>query len=205
AEVLAKLKSEDYALLLTFEMDGPGLATKRVKLWQVYSDRRYFMGSVESLPTRKAVLAEIFFSGRPAETVAAPVFPWTLSGALSTMNLAFAGLKDPRGSFTVGVVGLNFKDGEPPVRFSGPMKVSYLGDEKRGGASTRKYRLEGEGVPNGGGFVWISREDNRIEALETDAATAGKGPEGIKLQFVSAQQLNAAAWEEAKRAQLGPP
>ncbi|MFL6194274.1 MAG: alpha/beta hydrolase [Thermoanaerobaculia bacterium] len=208
AEVLAKQKSEDYALLLTFEMDGPGLAPRRVKLWQVFPDRRYFMGSVESLPTRKAVLAEIFFSGRPAETVAAPVFPWTMSGALSTMNLAFAGLKDPRGSFTVGMIGLNFKPGEPPVRFSGPMKVSYVGDEERGGASTRKYRLEGEGVPNGGGFAWVRREDNRIEALETDAATAaasGKDPEGIKLQFVSAQPLDAAAWEEAKRAQLGAP
>ncbi len=205
AEVLTKPKSEDYALLLVFEMDGPGLAPQRVKLWQVYPDRRYFMGSVESLPARKAVLAELFFSGRPAETVAAPVFPWTMSGALSTMNLAFAGLKDPRGSFTVGMVGLNFEQGEPPVRFSGPMKVSYVGDEERGGAPTRKYRLEGEGVPNGGGFAWVHREDNRIEALETDASTTGKDPEGIKLQFVSAQPLDAAAWEAAKRAQLGPP
>src|SRR6185295_4844917 len=81
----------------------------------------------------------------------------------------------------------------------------YVGDEERGGASTRKYRLGGEGVPNGGGFVWVSREDNRSEALETDAATTGKGPEGIKLQFVSAQPLDAAAWEGAKRAQLGAP
>ncbi|MFL6293456.1 MAG: alpha/beta hydrolase [Thermoanaerobaculia bacterium] len=204
-EVLTKLKSGDDALLLTFEMDGPGLAPKRVKLWEVYPDRRYFMGSVESLPTRKAVLAEIFFTGRPAETVAAPVFPWTMSEALSTMNLAFAGMKDPKGSFTVGMVGLNFKPGEPPVRFSGPMKVSYAGDEEHGGAPTRKYRLEGEGVPNGGGFAWVHRDDKTIEALETDAATAGKDPEGIKLQFVSAQPLDAAAWEEAKRALLGPP
>ena len=67
------------------------------------------MGSVESLPTRKAVLAEIFFSGRPAETVAAPAFPGTMSDALSTMNLAFAGMKDPKGS----LVGLIFKVGEP--------------------------------------------------------------------------------------------
>jgi pimeloyl-ACP methyl ester carboxylesterase len=206
AEVFAKLKSDDYAKLMIFEMDGPGrLAPKGMKLWQVYPDRRFFMGSVESLPAGKAVLAEIFFTGRPAEKVAAPVFPWTMSDALSTMNLAFAGLKDPKGSFTVGMVGLNFEQGEPPVRFSGPMKVSYVGDEERGGAPTRKYRLEGEGVPNGGGFAWVHREDKRIEALETDAATAGKGPAGLKLQFVSAQPLDATAWDEAKRAQLGPP
>ncbi|HVG07987.1 MAG TPA: alpha/beta fold hydrolase [Thermoanaerobaculia bacterium] len=204
-EVLAKMKSDGDALLLTFDMDGPGLAPRTMKLWQVFPDRRYFMGSVESLPTRKAVLAELFFSGRPAETVAAPVFPWTMSDALSTMNLAFAGLKDPKGSFTVGMFGLSFKAGEPPVRFSGPIKVSYVGDEERNGAPTRKYRLEGEGVPNGGGFAWVHRDDKTIEALETAATAAGKDPAGIKLQFVSAQPLDAAAWEEAKRAQLGTP
>ena len=205
AEVLVKVKSEDSAWLLTFEMAGPGLAAKRVKLWQISLDRRYFLGTVESLPAGKAVLAEIFSSGRPAETVAVPVFPWTLSDALSTLNLAFAGMKDPKGSFTVGGVGLNFKQGEPPLRFSGPMKVSYVGDEERGGTPTRKYRLEGEGVPNGRGFAWVHRGEKRIEALETAAAPAGKDPEGIKLQLVSAQPLDAAAWEEAKRAQLGTP
>src|SRR5215213_10480029 len=86
AEVLLKMKSDANALLLIFEMDGPGLAPKAMKLWEVYPDRRYFMGSIESLPTRKAILAEIFFTGRPAETVAAPAFPWTLYEALSMMN-----------------------------------------------------------------------------------------------------------------------
>jgi hypothetical protein len=109
AEVLAKLKSDDSARLLTFEMDGPGLAPKTMKLWQVFPDQRFFVGTVESLPSGKAVLAEIFSSGRPAETVAAAVFPWTMSDALSTLNLAFVGLKDPKGGFTVGMVGLNFE------------------------------------------------------------------------------------------------
>ena len=42
----------------------------------------------------------------------------------------------------------------------------------------------------------MHRDQKRIEALETD---------DVKLQFVSVQPLDAAGWEAAKRAQLGPP
>jgi pimeloyl-ACP methyl ester carboxylesterase len=201
-EVFSKRRSDGDGRLLTFEMDGPGLAPKAVKIWELFPDDRAFIGTVESLPAGKAVRVEIFPSGRPAETVAAPVFPWTLSDALSALSLAFAALKDPQGSFTVGIVGPNRTPNEPPVRFSGSLKAAYVGDEERGGVPTRKYRLEGEGIQNGGGFAWVHRDEKRLEALETDA---GKGNEGLKLQFVSAQALDAAGWEEAKRAQLGTP
>ena len=200
AEVFAKLKSDDGARLLAFDMDG--LEPRAVKLWWVSANQRELIGTIESLPAEKAVRSEIFPSGRPAETVAVPVSPWALSDTLSLLNLAFAARKDPEASFTMGMVGLHFEAGQPPVRFAGPMKASYVGEEERGGVPTRKYRLEGEGVQNGGGFAWVHREENRIEALETDA---GKGPEGIKLQLVSARSLDSAGWEEEKRAQLGEP
>lgn len=203
AEVLAKQKSEDSGLLLAFEMAGPGLAPKAMKIWQLFPDKRTFVGTVESLPGGKTVQIEIIQSGRPAETIAAPVFPWTMGDALSTLNLAFAALKDPKGSFTVGMVSPNFEPGVPPVRYAGPVKATYVGDEERGGAPTRKYRLEGEGVP-GGGFAWVHRDERRIEALETNAGT-GENQKGFKLQLVSAQTLESTAWEEEKRTQLGPP
>lgn len=202
-ELLSKRRSDDAGILEVFAMDGPGLTPRGAKIWEIYQgERRVFIGTIDSLPAGKAVRVEVIPSGRPAETVATPVFPWTVSDAFSLLNLAFAALQDPQGSFTVGTLSLEGKPGEPPVRFSGAIKASYLQDEERGGAPTRKYRLEGEGIQNGGGFAWVHRDEKRIEALETDA---GEGPEGLKLQLVSAQTLDAAGWEEAKRAQLGPP
>jgi pimeloyl-ACP methyl ester carboxylesterase len=195
-EVLSKHRS-DAGLLLAFEMDGPGLAPRVMKIWELSADQRELFGTVESMPDGKAVRVEVFSAGRPAETVAAPASAWTLSTALSPLNLAFAALKDPQESFTVSLVSPNRTPNAPPLRFSSPMKVSYVGDEERGGVPTRKYRLEGEGK---GGFAWVNREEKRIEALET-----GDGPESLKLQLASVQALDAGGWEEAKRAQLGPP
>lgn len=191
-EVLSKPKS-GAGLLLTFEMDGPGLTPKIMKLWELSANDRLFIGTFESLPDGKAVRVEIFPSGRPAETVAAPASSWTLSNALSPLNLAFATMKDPEGSFTVSLISRDRTPNAPPLRFSSPVKISYTGEEERGGAPARKYRLEGEG---NAGFVWVGRDERRIEALETDA---------VKLQLASVQTLDAAGWEEAKRAQLGPP
>ena len=195
-EVLSKPKS-DSGLLLAFEMDGPGLAPKVMKVWELSANQRAFVGTIESMPDGKTVRVEIFSSGRPAETVAAPASSWTLSTALSPLNLAFAALKDPEGSFTVSLVSPNRTPNAPPLRFSSPIKVSYVGEEEHGGVPTRKYRLEGEGK---GGFAWVNREERQIEALET-----GDGPESLRLQLASVQALDATGWKEAKRAQLGPP
>ncbi|HYH44048.1 MAG TPA: alpha/beta fold hydrolase, partial [Thermoanaerobaculia bacterium] len=212
-EVFAKRKSDAVAQLTVFEMDGAGLAPRTVKLWDLLPAGRAFIGTLEALaggPPGKpgnTARVEIFETGRPAETVAVPVFPWAPSGALSVLNLAFAGLKDPKGSFTVGLVGENEEPNEPPVRFSGPVQITYVGDEERGGVPTRKYRVEGEGVQNRGGFAWVHRDQKRLEALELkfDLGGGEEGDEGRNLQLVSAEPLSAAAWEEAKRAQLGPP
>lgn len=199
-EALAKQKAGEDALLFTLEMDGPGLAPGTMKVWQLFPDKRFFLGSIESLPAEKAVRVELFQSGRPAEKIAAPVLPWVFSEALSTLNLAFAGMKDPKAGFTLGVIGMNFEDAQPPFRFAGPVKVSYVGEEVRGGVPTRKYRLEGEGVQNGGGFAGVHRDERRMEALATDAGEASKG---LKLQLLSARTADAAAWEAETRAQVG--
>lgn len=206
-EVLTTQKSGGEGLLAVFEREGPGLAPRTTKLWEVSADRRAFLGTIETLPAEKALRVEIFPSGRPAETVAVPVFPWAYADALSTLNLelhlVFAEMGDPKAGFTFAMVGPSFEPNEPPVRV-GPVNVSYVADEERGGAPVRKYRLEGEGIESGGGFLWMRRGEPRLEALELDA---GKEPDagGFKLQLVSVEPLDAAGWEEAKRAQLGPP
>ncbi|MFL6235240.1 MAG: alpha/beta fold hydrolase, partial [Thermoanaerobaculia bacterium] len=200
-EVFSKAKSDESGRLLAYEMDGPGLAPKALRVWELFpGERRTLFGTVESLPAEKAVRVEVFLSGRPAETVAEPVFPWILPQGLSALGLAFAAAKDPREGFTVGVIAPNDTPNQPPLHFSGPVKVSYVGEEAREGAPVRKYHLEGEGVPNGAGFAWVSSKESRLEALEMDA---GKDGPGLKLELASAQPLDAAGWEKEKRAQLG--
>ena len=192
-EILSKARSNDEGRLLAFEMDGSGLTPRSMKLWEISATERVFIGTIESLPSRKDVRVEVIPSGRPAETVAVPVFPWVMTNGVPALSLAFAAMEDPEGSFTVGLLRPNDEPNEPPVRFFGAVKLSYAGDEERGGVPTRKYRLEGEGVS---GFAWAHRDEKRLEAWET-ART--------KIQLAGVQALDAAGWEEAKRALLGPP
>lgn len=205
-ELLSKRRSFEAAVLDVFQMDGPGLTPRSVKVWQLFpGERRELVGTIESLPGGKAVRVHVIPSGRPAETVSVPVLPWTVADAYSALNLAFTTLKDPEDGFTVGALGFNREPNEPPIRYSGAIKVSYLKEEERGGVPVRKYRLEGEGIQTGGGFAWVHRDEKRIEALETDPGKDGKEAEGLKLELVSAGALDSRGWEEAKRAQVGPP
>ena len=208
-EVFAKRKSDDFGRLLVFDMAGAGLAPRTVQVWRVTADGRLFDGTLEALPDGKARV-QIFPTGRPAETVAAPASPWVPGEALSVLSLAFAGTSDPKASFTIGLAHENEQPNEPPVRFSGPVQVAYVGDEERGGVPVRKYRLSGEGVPGGEGFVWVHRDDRRLAALEIAGPPAEpgrepEGPRGRRLQLADARPLDAAGWEAEKRALLGPP
>lgn len=192
-EILSKSRSDEFGTLLVFEMGGPGLTPKVLKVWELSAAERVFIGTIESLPSGKDVRAEVIPSGRPAETVAVPVFPWMMFNGVPALSLAFAGLKDPGGSFTVGLIRQNDGPNQPAVGFASAIKLSYVGDEERGGVPTRKYRLEGEEVR---GFAWAHREEKRLEAWET---------ERTRIQLASVQAVDAAGWEEAKRALLGPP
>ena len=116
-EVLAKPKS-DAGLLLAYQVDGPGLTPGGLKIWELTANERTFLGTIESLPAGKSVRVEIFPSGRPAETIAAPGSSWALSDALSPLNLAFAALKDPEGTLTVGLISQNRTPNQPPLHFS---------------------------------------------------------------------------------------
>jgi pimeloyl-ACP methyl ester carboxylesterase len=201
AEVFSKRQSDDQATLLVLTLDGAGPTPRSVELWQVAADRRFFVGTIEKLPAGKAVRVEIFPSGRPAETIAVPVEVWVPADALSLLNLAFR--QAPGEGMTVGLLRENETPNEPPVRFTGPLRVTPVGDEERAGVPVRKVRLEGEGLA--GGFAWVHRDSGRLEALETAAGKGQEGVEGRKLQLASSAALDAAAWEAEKRALLGPP
>jgi pimeloyl-ACP methyl ester carboxylesterase len=191
-EIFSKQRSDSVGTLLVFEMGGPGLAPRALKVWGLAADGRVFMGTIESLPSGKDIRVEIIPSGRPAETVAVPVYPWVMFNGVPALSLAFAALEEPQGSFTVGLMSPSDGPNEPAIRFSGAIKLSYAGDEERGGVPTRKYRLEGEGAS---GFAWAHRDEKRLEAWET-ART--------RIQLAGVETLDAAGWEEAKRALLGP-
>ena len=84
----------------------------------------------------------------------------------TSLNFAFRHLKDPTGEFKVGVADPTFAEKGPGVRYRGEVTVKYVGEEKRNGKDCRKYRIDGAGLENRGGFLWVNKSEGHFEDAE---------------------------------------
>ena len=77
-------------------------------------------------------------------------------------------LRDPESSFNIGLTDPTFKTDGPLIFYRGEVTVRYIGDEQRNDALSRKYRIDGPGLKNRGGFIWVNKAGAYIEDIEID-------------------------------------
>jgi hypothetical protein len=82
------------------------------------------------------------------------------------LNFAFRHLKNPFGKFKVGIADPTFAEEGPGVRYRGEVTVKYVGEEKRNEKDCRKYRIDGAGFENRGGFLWVNKVEGHFEDAE---------------------------------------
>jgi pimeloyl-ACP methyl ester carboxylesterase len=188
--------------LAVLDMDWANGSARRVEVWSVEGGRgRQLEAVFETLPG-KALRGQLFFLGRPAETIAAPAPPWHfLSLDLTSLAVALPHLADPTRSFTFGVVRLDFTPNQTPFRYDGTVTATPAGNEDRGGVPAARFKLTGEGLGGREGTLWLARDGGRLQALEIPAA--GEDQPGLKLHLKKMERMDPAGWEKFKTAQLG--
>ncbi len=128
-------------------------------------------------------------------------FPWhTYDFDLASLNVSLRYLTDPEGSVQVNMIdqvrGL-FTD-------KGFVELFYLGDEKRAGVPCRHYNLDGPGLNDRGGELWVRKgEDPVIVDYEIDLPDESSMRSG-KLLLVSTETLSKQSWTQHLAAALAP-
>lgn len=190
--------------LMTGTMDWSAFSLGSFQWWHLEPGTKQLIAIVEGLPREKAIRAEVIPSGRPAETIAVPVFPWHVYGLdLASLNAAFRHLADPEGSFTLGLTDPVFEPAQPVFRYDGPVTVSYVGTEDRGGVPCRKYKIDGEGVEGKGGHIWVSRAEGHIQDLEI-ARPNNPERQSFKLALKGVETRDRAGWDRLVSERIGP-
>jgi pimeloyl-ACP methyl ester carboxylesterase len=189
--------------LAILSMDWADGEARRIEAWSVEGGGGKQLELVfEALPAQKALRGELFFIGRPAETIEAPAPPWHLWNLdLASLAVALPHLADPAGSFTFGVVSLVFAPNQTPFRYDGPVTASFVADEDRGGVPTRKYKLSGEGLRGREGALWVARKGGHLQDVEIGPADEDEG--SLKLHLEKVERMDPAGWERFRTAQLG--
>ncbi len=189
--------------LVIAEMDWKFFAAKSLKSWRVLGkDERKLFGTLTfdaaarraevSLPTVRSA-AETF------DFKQVPVHLYNFD--FGSLNFAFPHLSDPLGSLCIGVADPTFKESGPLVEYKGEVTVSYLNDERRNNVAVRKYRIDGAGLQNRGGFIWVNRRRGWIEDMEIDLPD---NPDwtSFKFKLLRVERMSRARWEKFIESQL---
>jgi len=189
--------------LVMADMDWKFFSARRLESWRVFgrSERKLFGTLTFDSAARRAEvsLPSVRSGAESFDFKHVPVHLYNFDFA--SLNFALPHLADPKGSFTVGVADPTFAETGPLVEYKGEVTVSYLIEEKRNGVGARKYRVDGAGLRNRGGLIWVNRKHGWIEDMEI---ALPDNPEwtSFKFKLLRVGRMTRAQWEKFVEAQL---
>ncbi len=182
--------------LVSAKMDWSIFSVSRLESWQVfYTGERKLFATLQYLPEEKSVVVEIPAMGKPAEKTMIQHVPFHIYNFdFSSLNFAFRHMLAPEKSFVIGIADPTFAENGPLFAYQGEAEVKFLEEEKREGVPCRKYSINGAGMQNRGGLIWVDKKAEHIVDMEI-ALPNNPEWQSFKLRLQSVGHMNPAAWE----------
>ncbi|MEQ1894107.1 MAG: hypothetical protein ABL998_16320 [Planctomycetota bacterium] len=165
--------------LRTFRL-APGKEPELVAEFVTSSDRRMLTAKVGAL-TLECEL---------------PGFPWhSYDFDFASLNVALRFLTKPEGEVDLEIVD-PVQDVDPPrLVAKGKVTLAYEADERHGERDCRRYALDGPGLEDRGGTLWVARdEDAHIVAFELDLPDE-PGMTSGRLEWLRTETLTSEQWQ----------
>lgn len=186
--------------LVVAEMDWDIFSAKKLESWQVFANERKLFATLDYLAAEKAVT--VTFGGKTAGKTAIKFLPFHVYNFdFGSLNFAFPHLKNPQKSFIIGIADPTFKSEGDIFVYRGEATVSYVGGETRNSQMCRKYKIDGAGLENRGGFIWVNKKGGYIEDMEIELPD---NPEwkSFKFKLIETEKMSRSDWEKFIKAQF---
>lgn len=188
--------------LVMGEMDWDTFSVKSLESWQVFKGgEKKLFATLAYLKDERAVEVAIAPLNRKEKT-AIKHLPWHVYNFdLASLNFAFRHLVNPRGRFVVGITDPTFKEEGQLFQYRGEAAVAYVSEEIPAGLRCRKYRIDGAGLENRGGFIWVNKRLGHIEDMEI-ALPDNPDWQSFKFRLSKVQRMSRDEWEAFMKAQF---
>ncbi|MBK9266915.1 MAG: hypothetical protein IPM54_44970 [Polyangiaceae bacterium] len=175
-------------------MDWDRLSAVRLESWRKVRFGGEQLNAVAEYSALTRVMS-IEFSDKTRHTVAIDDLPFHFyQFDLASLNVAFRLLRDPKAPFRVGLVNPTFAMTGAALEYRGLATVTYEKDETHNEFPCRRYRIDGPGLKNKGGSIWVDKSEGHIIDLEIQLENHPDWT-SFKLKFVGKETMDAAAWQ----------
>jgi hypothetical protein len=195
-------KGERAALVIA-DMDWSIFSARRLESWQVFAGgEKKLFATLNYFDAERTVEVSIPTMRKESEKTAIKHLPFHVYNFdLGSLNFAFRHLIKPRGSFVVGIADPTFKEQGPLFMYKGEVTIAYAGEESRQGVRCRKYSINGTGLENRGGSIWVNKSKGHIEDMEI-ALPDNPNWQSFKLRLTRIEQMSRDKWEAFIKAQF---
>ncbi len=181
--------------LVVAEMDWETFSAHRLDSWQQFAEgEKQVVATLNYTAETKAVEVSIPMSGRPPELTPIPFLPFHIYNFdLGSLNIAWRHLARPQTNFVVGIADPTFSDG-PFFAYKGEVTITYEGEVVRDGVACWQYAIDGEGLEQRGGHIWVNQEQEYIQDMEIDLPD-NPDWDNFKLRLTGVEQMSQEEWE----------
>ena len=196
-ESLKWTDGRDAASLVTADIDWERFSAGAMRNWRLRPDAEpELRGRLDAGPDASAY--RYAFGPIKGETSLSE-FPWhSYDFDFSSLNVTLRFLTDPTAGFSFHVADA-IPEGDSwvfgPV---GKVNARYVGEARRHGEACNVYAVDGPGLDNRGGSIWVSRAGGHIVDLEIDLPDEDKYRNN-KLQLLSVDKVSAEDWQRTVR------
>lgn len=192
------------AALVTADMDWSNFSVKSLESLHVMGDgTRKTMATLKYESAEKAVYVTLPGLGRAApEKTDITALPWHVYNFdFASLNFAFRHLKDKNGRFTIGVADPSFKQEGPAFVYRGEVELAHVGQQPRDGVGCLRYSVNGPGLQNRGGTIWVNQKGGYIQDMEIDLPD-NPDWQSFKFKLLKAEPMTEDAWNAFMMKQL---
>ena len=195
-DYLDVLKLEEHgmdAVLVEAHMDWETFSADRLESWILTPDGKKRPQAFLSASHKDRTFT-ISWQGQK-DVVAVDHFPvHVYNFDFISLNYILRHWNDPEGEVTIGILQPNFDpDPKTLMRYEGTVVISYLADEERGGAASRKYRIGGEGLRGCDGTMWVNKKKGYLEDIEIPIAD-NPDWKSFKFRLITSEPMDARQW-----------
>ena len=187
---------------ITADVDWEVFSFQKLESAQILADgSKQVMGSLEFMADDGQLVLNAPSLGMKG-TVEIPHVPfdcWDFD--FSTLNFMFRHRIDPEEDLSIGVVDPTRNNNRPGFAFRGAVDISFLGEEQKNDVACRKYSIDGPGLENRGGFLWVSKAAEHVVELEIGFPDE-PGYKDVRLRLDRTENMTPVEWQEFIKAQF---
>ncbi len=185
--------SSSEATLVTAELDWEKFTARRLQSWQLPKTGERTLKAMMEYSKESDTFKASFM---PGKAIAIKHWPWhSYDFDFASLNIMLGHRIDPQAKLVIGIADVVYLTNGVEFGDKGKVEMVYLGEEEREKRACSKYRIDGEGLENKGGLMWVDKEQQVLVDYEI-ALPDEPGLKSGKLRFLSMQKMSMEQWEQ---------